>query len=111
MPHIIVEYTDHLSVDIPKLTIELHRTLVAQETIREEAVKTRAIPVESTVVGTGKCHDKMIHVHLKLMPGRDNDLKKTMAQALFDTTRSIAKDEHISISVEVSELHAESYTK
>lgn len=111
MPHIIVEYTDHLRVDIPKLTIELHHTLIKQDTVKEEAIKTRAMPVEATVVGTGKCHDKMIHINLRLLPGRDNDLKKTMAQALFDTTRKIALDEHISISVEVSELHAESYTK
>lgn len=111
MPHIIVEYTDHLSVDIPKLTIELHRTLVAQETVKEEAVKTRAIPVKATVVGTGKCHDKMIHVQLKLLPGRSDELRRTMAEALFNTVKKIAIDDHISISVETSELHAESYTK
>ncbi len=111
MPHIIVEYTDHLTLDIPKLTIELHRALVAQESIKEEAIKTRAIPVQSTVVGTGKCHDKFIHICLKLLPGRSDELRKTMAQALFDTARKLALDEHISISVETAELHAPSYTK
>lgn len=111
MPHIIVEYTDHLSVDIAKLTIELHHTLIKQETVKEEAVKTRAIPVQATVVGTGKCHDKFIHLNLKLLPGRSDALRKTMAQALYDTTRKIALDENITISVETSELHEHSYTK
>lgn len=111
MPHIIVEYTEHLSIDVPKLTIELHRALVAQDTVKEEAVKTRAIPVEATVVGTGKCHDKMIHINLKLLPGRSDELRQTMAEALFNTVKKVVFDDHISISVETSELHAASYTK
>lgn len=111
MPHIIVEYTDHLSVDIQKLTIELHHVLTKQLTIKASAIKCRAIPVKATVVGEGTDHDKMIHVELKLLPGREDDLRKAMAQALYDTTRKIAKDENISISVETSELHEQSYTK
>jgi 5-carboxymethyl-2-hydroxymuconate isomerase len=111
MPHIIVEYTDHLNLDVEKLTIELHRSLIQQDTIKEEAVKTRAIPVKATVVGTGKCHDKFIHICLKLMPGRDDALRRTMAEALAVTVRKIALDENISITVETAELHAESYIK
>ena len=111
MPHIIVEYTDHLNLDLEKLTIELHRTLVEQDTIKEEAIKTRAIPVKATVVGTGKCHDKMIHIALKLLPGRSDELRKTMAEALFATARKVSLDENIAISVETIELHTASYIK
>jgi len=111
MPHIIVEYTDHLTVDMAKMTIGLHHELIKHETIKEEAVKTRAIPVQATVVGTGQCHDKFIHINLRLLPGRSDELRKTMAGALQNTARKIAKDENITISVETSELHAESYTK
>ena len=111
MPHIIVEYTDHLNVDIEKLTIELHHTLCHQPTVTAQAVKTRALPVKATVVGEGKDHDKMIHICLKLLPGRDDDLRQAMAQALCDTARKIAMDEHITISVETAELHAPSYIK
>ena len=111
MPHIIIEYTDHLNIDVPKLTIGLHHILTQQETIKEEAIKTRALPVKGTVVGTGKCHDKMVHIELKLLPGRSDELRKTMAQALIETARKIILDENISLSVETSELHAASYTK
>lgn len=111
MPHIIVEYTDHLNLDVEKLTIELHRTLVEQETIKEDSIKTRAIPVQASVVGTAKCHDKMLHIALRLLPGRSDELRKTMAQALFDTARKLIIDENVSISVETAELHAASYTK
>lgn len=111
MPHIIVEYTDHLNLDVEKLTIELHRTLIQQETIKEEAVKTRAIPVKASVVGTAQCHDKFIHIALRLMPGRSDELRRDMSQALFDTARKITLDENVSITVETAELHAASYIK
>ncbi|MCB1720152.1 MAG: 5-carboxymethyl-2-hydroxymuconate isomerase [Rhodospirillales bacterium] len=113
MPHIIVEYTESLgsSEDIAKLAFALHENLAAQETINIHAIKTRALPVQYTVVGDGKEPDKMIHITLKLLPGRDDALKKTMAQGLFDTARKITHDDRISISVEVTELHEPSYTK
>ena len=53
----------------------------------------------------------MIHICLKLLPGRDDTLRKQMAQALLETTRKIAKDENITISVETTELHEPSYIK
>ncbi len=111
MPHIIIEYSDHLHLDVEKLTFELHRALCAQPTVVAAAVKTRAIPVKASVVGDGEQQDKMIHIALKLLPGRDDDLRKSMAQALFDTARKVSIDDRISLSVETVELHAASYTK
>lgn len=114
MPHIIVEYTDILepSLDVPKLLSGLHNNLSERETIKLEAIKTRGVPVKYTVVGTGSDHDKMVHIDLKLMPGRSDDLKKEMAQGLFDFARKCCvHDERISVTVEVSELHQSSYTK
>lgn len=111
MPHIIVEYTDYLNLDVEKLTIELHHALCHQPTVTASAVKTRAIPVKATVVGEGTDHDKMIHICLKLLPSRPDELRKAMAQALCDTARKVVKDEHISITVETAELHAASYIK
>jgi 5-carboxymethyl-2-hydroxymuconate isomerase len=113
MPHIIVEYTESLtSVDVPELLFELHDDLAQKDTINIHAIKTRAIPVKYTIVGDGDEPDKFIHITLKLLPGRDDDLKKTMAQSLHDTARKhCVKDKNISLSVEVVDLHAESYIK
>lgn len=113
MPHIIVEYTDSLtSVDVPELLFELHEDLAAKDTIDIHAIKTRAIPVQYTIVGDGDEPDKFIHITLKLLPGRNDDLKKVMAQSLHDTARKhCVRDKSISLSVEVAELHAESYSK
>jgi len=112
MPHIIVEYTETLStVDIAELLFELHEDLSKKDTINIHSIKTRAIPVKYTIVGDGNEPDKFIHITLNLLPGRDDTLKKAMAQSLHDTARAhCVRDKSISLSVEVTELHAESYT-
>jgi len=111
MPHIVVEYTKSLSEDIPKLLTQLHDNLAGQDTINVHAVKTRAIPVQHVIVGDAQGSDKMIHITLKLLPGRSDDLKKTMAQGLFDTAKAQTNDDNISITAEVVDLHEASYTK
>ena len=111
MPHIIVEYTEHLSEDIPKLLTALHDDLATRDTINVHGVKTRAIPVQYVIVGDGQEPDKMIHITLKLLPGRDDALKKTMASGLSETAKAKTNDDRITITVEVMELHEPSYMK
>ena len=113
MPHIVVEYTETLSskVDIPKLLSDLHDDLAGRESVDVHAIKTRAIPVQYVIVGDGKEPDKMIHITLRLLPGRNDDLKKEMAQGLHKVAMKDRHDDRISISVEIVDMHAESYTK
>ena len=111
MPHIILEYTDTMNIDVPKILTELHHNLSGQDTINIHAIKTRAIPVKYVIVGDGQEPDKMMHITLKLLPGRDDALKKTMAQGLFDTAKAHAHDDRISVTAEVVDLHEASYTK
>ena len=111
MPHIIVEYSEHLSVDIPKLLEDLHYDLSEKETINIHTIKSRAIPVKYTIVGDGKDADLMIHITVRMLPGRSDDLKKSIAQSLHETARKAVPDDRINISVEIQELHAESYVQ
>ena len=114
MPHIIVEYTDTLasSVDVPKLLAKLHDDLATRDTIDVHGVKTRAVPVQYVIVGDGNEPDKMIHVTLKLLPGRDDGLRKEMAEGLREAAYNATHhDDRITITVETTELHAESYVK
>ena len=112
MPHIIVEYSETLTaLDVPKLVMELHHDLATRETINIHAIKSRAIPVQYVLVGNNDELDKMIHITLKLLPGRSDELKKEMAQGLIDKSKHLAHDERVSVTCEVAELHAESYVK
>ncbi len=112
MPHIIVEYTETISIDIPKLLDGLHYNLAGQESIDVHAVKTRAIPVQYSIVGDGKDRDKFAHITLKLLSGRPEDLRKKMAQDLHDVAqKQFPSGANIALSVDVVEMDAATYIK
>ena len=114
MPHIFVEYTDSIAsnVDIPKLCAELHKDLATRESVDIHAIKTRATPVQFTIVGDGHDPDKMIHITLRLLPGRSDELKAEMTGAFVKIARDIAHhDDRITITAEAVDMHAPSYMK
>ena len=112
MPHIVVEYTDSLSVDIPKLLTVLHNDLATRETVDIHAIKTRAIPVKYTIVGDGQEPDRMIHITLRLLPGRPDELKCEMSQGLAKAAYDAANhDDRIKITAEIVDMHGPSYIK
>jgi len=110
MPHIIVEYSDHLALDIPKMLTELHTDLASRDTVDVKMIKTRAIPVEHCVIGDDNTADSVVHIALKLLPGRDDVLKKQMTQGLADIVAAHVK-RPCSITAETLTLEAASYIK
>lgn len=111
MPHIIVEYSDNLKFDEAHLLKDLHTNLAGQDTVSYAAITARLLPVADCSVGEPTSPNAFMHIALKLLPGRDDALRKQMAQALQDTARNHITDTSINISVETIELHQPSYTK
>lgn len=112
MPHITVEYTDTLSLDIPKLLDQLHYALAAHDTINVQAIKTRAIPVLYSIVGDQHNRDVFIHITVKLLAGRDEALRQKIAQDLHAKAKSHIPDgSGIALSLEVHEMDAATYQK
>ena len=111
MPHIIVEYTETLNLDFAKMIDDLHTDLAGRETIDIHAVKSRAIPVKYNMVGGPQDHNAFIHVTLKLLEGRDPDLRREMAEGLHGIAKHPAHDDRIAVSVEVAEMKKSTYVK
>lgn len=111
MPHIIVEYSEELKIDCSSLGVSLHQALSSKETIKEESVKTRFIAVSSSIVGTEDMNNLFVHVCLKLLRGRSNELRNAMSKALYDILVEFLPKDGVYISVETAELHFESYIK
>lgn len=112
MPHIIVEYTNNVPADLPKMLDDLHYLLAEFDTININAIKSRAIPVEYPIVGDGKERDQFIHITLKLLEGRTEDLRVQMGKALHEKAASfLPKGSDIALSLEVAEMNAATYVK
>lgn len=110
MPHIIVEHSAQTIRDKEGLVKDLHQALATYDTITIASIKTRCIAVYPCVVGNDDTPNLMVHITLKLMPGRDDDLKTKMAQNLVTTAQKYV-DKTVSVTAEVTELHAASYQK
>lgn len=106
MPHIIIEHSDVLPEGLPRA---LHDNLTTQETIIAAGIKTRSIRIENAIIGDGS-KEAMVHIALKLLPGRSDELKTTMSQGLAETAKQFVND-NTSVTVEVIDLHADSYIK
>lgn len=112
MPHIIVEYSANLKTDIPALLKDLHHSVDGKYNVALERVKTRAHKLENFVVGKHDTDGQMVHVELKLMPGRSDEAKTELSGILLNTVRKYVPESdypNSAVTVEVSELHGPSY--
>jgi 5-carboxymethyl-2-hydroxymuconate isomerase len=107
MPHIIVEYSDTLNLNVPQLLTELHENLAAEETVNVARLKTRAVPIRDFIVGDKGPSGQMVHVVLKVLP-RPNEVAKRMACNLKTVVRNHVAPE-TSVTVEVVELNGDTY--
>ncbi len=107
MPHIIVEHTRDVD-GIPDLLHALHNNLGDQDTVQITSLKTRAIPLDHVVIGDDGAQS-MIHVTLRLLPGRGDELLKKMTMDLEEIAKNFCPLPCTRITVEAVELHRASY--
>lgn len=110
MPHIIVEYsTPQPDLNVKKLLNDLHQGLATEQGVDIARIKTRAIPLNDFVVGGENEPNAMIHITLKIMPGRPVEIQKQMIQKLFNIARTHTPDGIV--TAETMELIAETYCR
>ena len=111
MPHIVIHYSHGLDETIHKGDVlkALHNDLATRESVTISAIKTYALPMAECVVGAPDTSQNLVHIILKLLPGRDVDLKNEMIQGLRAIVRSHAP-EYV-VTAEVQELDAQTYSK
>ena len=108
MPHIIVEHTADIE-DIGALLNTLHQKLAGMDTIVLSDIKSRAITVNHAIIGDGH-QNSMVHITLKLLPGRDPALVKTMVQSLHNAACDHCQD-NVRITAESLLIDKETYHK
>lgn len=112
MPHIIVEYSDNLPVDInvQSLVENLHDTL-AGEGVDKSRIKTRAIKVVEYSVGDKGKAGAMVHLTLLLLEGRDIPTKQQYGQALHKVVCEQVKAivPGCAVTLEVRDMVSDSY--
>lgn len=111
MPHIILEHSSPESAVYDEMLRGLHDCLSIQETIDPTRIKSRRYQSTGHIVGnTHLVH--FAHCTVKLMPGRGDGLKKTIAEqmkrVMQDSLAEAAQNE-TALTLEITELHGSSY--
>ncbi|WP_326723595.1 MULTISPECIES: isomerase [unclassified Streptomyces] len=106
MPQITVERSPGLDhVDWNAFALALHPVVVEVAAARIEACKTRVLRTEDEVVGdvaaTGTGGPAIVHVTLALLPGRSDETKAELTEAVLDLLRK-----HIEPEDGITAVHA-----
>ncbi|MFF8274933.1 5-carboxymethyl-2-hydroxymuconate Delta-isomerase [Streptomyces lateritius] len=109
MPQITVDHSAPL--DRRGFALALHPLVVETVDTRIDACKTRFREIEETVCGDGSTDDVVVHVDIALLPGRTDETKARLAEAVVALLPAHLKQtEGVRISAEVRDLDA-SYRK
>lgn len=115
MPHLTVEYTDNLyAFDARKALMTLNQVLVASGHFEGPDIKSRAIRLDTYLLGTSTASHAFVHVTLALLSGRQPAEKRMLADSLLAALAgswTTLMGTEIQLTVETRELDALSYAK
>ena len=115
MPHLTLEYTDNLpALDARDVLLELNRTLVESGHFEEADIKSRAIKLDTFVVGTSSDRRAFVHVKLAVLSGRSPETKRALSESLLLALKTFgepATGGEVQLCVEVLDIDRGSYAK
>ena len=108
MPHLTLEYTDNLTVDVQALLARLHDELVATGAVNLKGIKSRAIRHTEYRIADGNPAYAFVHVNLLIREGRPIEIQQDAAQrtmaVLKEAFQSRFEDGYLSLSVDIKEM-------
>ena len=108
MPHCIVEHSSNINGK-PLLTAVYEGAFKSNLfEVDGSGIKVRLLPIEDYIAGNDK--SSFIHVQLRILSGRDTQQKSMLSGLVMDEIKRLNFDD-CSITVEVAELHRDSYSK
>ena len=117
MPHCILEYSDNIPdpPDHRELFGRLHTKMVELCGFKMNDIKSRVNIHRDFVMGDGNHKNGFITLNIAILSGRDDAFKKALSDAALDILSpafsSALSKLNCSVTVQVSDLHRESYGK
>ena len=115
MPQICIEYSGKFGADFrPRsLAAAVHAHLADIARAELKSCKTRLVEQE-TFIGDGSSQNAMVHVDIRLMPGRSDEQKQWLGKAVLASLEEAVGPQSeldLQLTVEVRELEAANYHK
>jgi 5-carboxymethyl-2-hydroxymuconate isomerase len=108
MPHLTLEYTDNLIVDVQPLLARLHEVLVATGAVNLKGIKSRAVRHTEYRIADGYEGYAFVHVNLLIREGRPLEIQQDAARRIMEvlnkTFESRFENGYLSLSVDIKEM-------
>jgi 5-carboxymethyl-2-hydroxymuconate isomerase len=108
MPHLTLEYTANLEVDVQPLLARMHSELVATSAINLKGLKSRAVRHNEYRIADGNPEYAFVHVNLLIREGRPPSIQKEIARRLMTMLKETFGDRfengYVSLSVDIKEM-------
>jgi 5-carboxymethyl-2-hydroxymuconate isomerase len=108
MPHLTLEYTDNIDVDVQPLLARLHEEVVATGAINLKGIKSRAIKHTQYRIADGDPDYAFVHVGLLIREGRpievQKDATRRVMKVLKETFGSLFEKRKLSLTVDLKEM-------
>ena len=108
MPHLTLEYSDNIEVDVQPLLARLHEEVVATGAINLKGIKSRAIKYTQYRVADGDPDYAFVHVGLLIREGRPIEIQKEATQrvmrVLKETFGHLFEKRKLSLTVDLKEM-------
>jgi 5-carboxymethyl-2-hydroxymuconate isomerase len=108
MPHLTLEYSDNIDVDVQPLLARLHEELVATGAINLKGIKSRAIQHTQYRIADGNPDYAFVHVGLLIREGRPIEVQKEatrrVMKVLKETFGILFEKRKLSLTVDLKEM-------
>ena len=108
MPHLTLEYSDNIEVNVQPLLARLHEEVVATGAINLKGIKSRAIKHNQYRIADGDPDYAFVHVSLLIREGRSIDVQKDATQrvmkVLKETFGHLFETRKLSLTVDLEEM-------
>jgi 5-carboxymethyl-2-hydroxymuconate isomerase len=116
VPHLVLEYSANVTQEVAwdRLFAHLHQA-VAEAGAPLAGCKSRAVRHDTYHVADGRPGGAFVHLSIALLPGRTDEASAALSgrclQLLVEEFRPSLESLDLQITVEVRDLHRESYQK
>lgn len=115
MTHLTLEYTDNLpQFDAAGTLQALNEALVASGHFDEIDIKSRAVRLDTFLVGTAHAGRGFASVRLAILSGRPTEVKQALSASLLHVLKQRPGSPagmHVQLCVEILEIDRETYAK
>jgi 5-carboxymethyl-2-hydroxymuconate isomerase len=115
MPHITLEYTTNLAREVagPDLFARLHQVLVDAGGVDIGNCKSRAVALDTYLVGDGAAGSGFVHLDVRILEGQPADVKSDVGRRLLEALGQAyaAAPPGTQLTVELREMTRKQYFK